>query len=1052
MSEKKINEDTDWNDLLESINNKKFKDEYPSYLYKIKEEGYLLVPECKIGEKNIFIFENQRKIRIKYIKKAKEKGKEYTFTAWSSLQIDKYLNLNNIKSEYLFFKGGNIKYINSIDDLTFYLNDSDNELEIIENDPLPILEYKKSLSSNKDYKPEEYSKYFFDYFKYEDEAKKNEIFIFQKNEARRLINNNLMSLRRNKDIKIFKLTGPTSIGKSLTLFRACHVLVNFIYINLRVLNENKNNIFKCYSIIISELERLDIDENIKDLNKVINENYNNNNSYLDLLINIMEFLKKKKDQLKLSNYIFVFDQFKMKYIKDGFIEKIQKYENIKIVLCSSINDKNMRTECIKTWSEIGVNIQQLNKDNQNYYIYFSSIYKCEKEIDNNDIIKKLGYLPKYKKLYKKKHKNETDKSFLKDVKEKIIIKINDFCKNNNLEQSEVLIKLKYILNKNYEYEHFNSILKYIPLKYCFIYFTKYDFIIKPMFPYLYNIIRVNLTEKECDNYFKNEEYKQNIIEGESVKGYYFEESVKFGLKNLISPSNSIKKYTLKDIVSMDKIINEEDEILESDYYDEENNSKEEINKYIGEIFNENEEKKFNENKKIKLKEDNKNNENDSKIKMEKKVIKEEYKNINEDTIIDDTEIEEEGEELGDNWEEEEEEEEGQKRELDERERRKKKEENKAEKNEKRKNDENDNDLFRILQKFKIEEKKETIIEGLSENTSFFSKTIDDYRQMEIDEQIKEKQNIENSQLDGNESLLLDQFSKTGRTLDYAYMYGKKYSKTFIGFQIKCYFQNSKLKIDTIDKSIIKNKCKKILVNSMKLFNCKITKWHYFLIFYYNKKFKNENINNYNIIKCKYKGIAYLFYDPISKKFYKTNTPKKNQKEIDCLRINKLSNLDLYITNAKKYYENHNKIFIERGKINIGKNINNMIDEFIKDLSVICQSKEKPELSDILSQIKQNMNVIYSLNFCVQIPFTCHLISAPNDKYVFIYKAKKDKNFIAVDKKRDNLIYYDLSEKKQISNFYDCFDENCQYFYCLSKIYRRNAENLPNQGKNKDNNN
>ena len=60
--------------------------------------------------------------------------------------------------------------------------------------------------------------------------------------------------------------------------------------------------------------------------------------------------------------------------------------------------------------------------------------------------------------------------------------------------------------------------------------------------------------------------------------------------------------------------------------------------------------------------------------------------------------------------------------------------------------------------------------------------------------------------------------------------------------MKCYFENSDLNKHTIDRNWIKKNCRKILVNSMKLFNSKITLWYYFLVFYYNSKNKIENID------------------------------------------------------------------------------------------------------------------------------------------------------------------------------------------------------------------
>ena len=62
----------------------------------------------------------------------------------------------------------------------------------------------------------------------------------------------MINLRDDKDLKKYKLTGSTSIGKSFTLFRICRVFYNFVYINLKALN--KKDLYICYSMIISELE------------------------------------------------------------------------------------------------------------------------------------------------------------------------------------------------------------------------------------------------------------------------------------------------------------------------------------------------------------------------------------------------------------------------------------------------------------------------------------------------------------------------------------------------------------------------------------------------------------------------------------------------------------------------------------------------------------------------------------------------------------------------------------------------------------------------------
>ena len=66
----------------------------------------------------------------------------------------------------------------------------------------------------------------------------------------------MKELKRNENLKKYKLTGPASIGKSFTLFRISRVYYNFVYINLKSLEKHIPDLFLCYSIIISELERL----------------------------------------------------------------------------------------------------------------------------------------------------------------------------------------------------------------------------------------------------------------------------------------------------------------------------------------------------------------------------------------------------------------------------------------------------------------------------------------------------------------------------------------------------------------------------------------------------------------------------------------------------------------------------------------------------------------------------------------------------------------------------------------------------------------------------
>ena len=135
------------------------------------------------------------------------------------------------------------------------------------------------------------------------------------------------------------------------------------------------------------------------------------------------------------------------------------------------------------------------------------------------------------------------------------------------------------------------------------------------------------------------------------------------------------------------------------------------------------------------------------------------------------------------------------------------------------------ELDKLLKTFKVKtDKKSLKEEGLSYNALLLLKDIEDYRIDEINEQLCKEEVIDKSNFNGNESIFLDQLSKWGKVLDSAYLYGNKNDKVFLGFKMKCNFLNSDLNNNVFNKNYIKKSCRKILVNSMKLFNCKIVKW------------------------------------------------------------------------------------------------------------------------------------------------------------------------------------------------------------------------------------
>jgi len=929
MSENLINSNSKFEEILKEIVEQKFSTKYPSYDLLPCVSGYFISPKNKKKEiESFFLFEEKIKVKFTY-KKPKKFSKE--FEAFSSLEIEKYAMSNNIKiSELFIFMGEKkLKYSEVKQSLGLFLDKKIFIINVLLIDKLPKLILKKPLKSEQDYKPEEYSPNFYDYFINEDKNEKETKLKYINNEIRNRIKLNIYNLILINNIKTYKFTGPALIGKSFTLFYLSRILYDIIYINLKILYKNKKNLYKCYHIIINELERIRIENKVDDLNTLIANCYEEQLPSLKLILTIMKFLFIN---FKERNFVFILDQYKDKYLIDEFNYKIKAYTNIKLVFCSSINDKKIRIECIKSWIENKKNITDFNEETQEFYFYYSNIYTYKQKKYNNELLAQFNYLPKYIKIYEDNNKNET--KFLLDVKNRISKKIKEFCNNDDDKYYDILVHLRYILDKEYNINELSEAIKYCLLKFFKIIFKEVTFIIKPIFSFMNYFIRIQFSEDICFNYFKNNLYRKNTIENDSVKGCYFEEAVKYGLQKLNLPCKFDKIITLREITQMNELID-----INSYYNIEEDRKSNENKMDIDFDAKNNIDKKSNDNNKIKFKE-----------------LLENY-NINYEFI------------------------------------------------------------------------KSKIINYnmlVSKNSLRFSKNIENFRLDEIENK-KEDEIISIKDIyKGDESFLLDQVKKTGKALDYGFLYGKKENKAFIGFQIKCYFNNSTLNKDAIDKFIIREKCKKILVNSMILFNCKITKWYYILIFYLNDEVTEENINTNNLENCKNNKIHYLFYNPKKKKFY------DNQKvEIFELKLDDFSDLDHYYINALSYTKIID-IIKEEGDIKIVGNLDSMVDSFVEDMDWITKA-ETNKFKIILEKLSNIFEYEFKFDAKLNI-IEDGLLLPPNENHVYIYKTNND-YFILVQRNNNRNEFFNLKERKFIDSkdFFKLINDNkISYLYCLEK--------------------
>ena len=238
---------------------------------------------------------------------------------------------------------------------------------------------------------------------------------------------------------------------------------------------------------------------------------------------------------------------------------------------------------------------------------------------------------------------------------------------------------------------------------------------------------------------------------------------------------------------------------------------------------------------------------------------------------------------------------------------------------------------------------------------FLLETIEYYRAKEISKLYNGDYYIKkiDKSYDGKKTYFLEQKKRTGKTLDCALLYGEDKKKTFIGFQIKCYFSettNIPQKAKNISK--IKRSIKEILINSMYLLNCKITSWNYYLIFYINKKRKNCNVDKSLIDELK-NNIEVIYYDPVDKIFYDIN---KNI--ITNLKLTPIANLDNMSISFSKISINPSVIYQQNARIIEEEKIE---ENFKKDFEYLNQKS----VDNIIKRILNIMEVkegIYELKY------------------------------------------------------------------------------------------
>ena len=937
--------DYDVNELLRKCANNKDTDFFRLFPFRTKKNCYIFdIDEIE----RYIIFKSPIKMSI-----VKNKKLYFSTNINTNYELKKILKDKNIDMKNIYVNDE--KLIEVINDIYSFVDSNKLNLIIEYNRDIEIKFMEKELNPEQDYYPSEYSKYFKDYFPKGINYDKK--LIYYQSDEREEIHKNVDKLYDRPNIKKYLITGPYSCGKSMTMFRLSRINRNIIYINLKILKKNEDDKEKCIKMIISEFHRLNID--INEFNNKF-EHFNFNKNILAQLLDILEIIL----DLSKNTIILILDQYKSSYVEScgGFMAKIEDFINkkyFKLIQCSSINDNEIRDLFLPTWKTYSSNPPQLNYITQKYYFYYYKLYNPS----YNTYSEKL-FCKKYKYMDMLENKNTYQKN-LDAISDKIIGKLRKFrqyedSKNNfnfyDITLDDILIFLYKNIKKDLEKAQLIHYVSICPLKFFIIDIKEDKFQILPLFPFLEYFLFHSIEKCDCDNYFQKGRYKHLTFLSNSVKGEYFEFSVKKAINNNqilnIEDKDTFESIKLYEICKMDKIINDPYQEIIKKLNEEKSSSNSHKNR-INIIKNKNNYIDID----LKPKKDNSiiiENELQTGFanyysinKMNDELIK--YKNVINEI------------ELG---------------------------------------------CLKTLNDYKKDEIEIRIKKKKND-------CINEYKKLEKNKTIKVKicdiDSNSKSDLEGDENIILDQQNPYGKMVDYAVLIGPAGNKIFIGFQIKCYSKDTKLDAKFVNKQNIKEVLQPILLNCKDVFNCVIKKWYYYLIFYYNQDDDIINqVGYFSQFQCIFGNIAYLLYDPKEKKFLTSS-----HKHIKKLKLTKEADLDhsVYLNMKLNYQTLQLKYNSNVDNVNIDSYRNEYFKEFhqfIKDLNQYGNSPEKilQELSKVLSLKELYYN---------RASKTTDLIY-PSINKIVLFSKKDNKGYISIIKTKKTFEVYDLLNKKTINDY------------------------------------
>ena len=542
-------------EIFDYIKKNPLKEEYDSYILKKYENAISLEDDDNDFEEHL-LFTKELTI---YYKKVSTYNKILTLvdkSVKSSAQIEKAMKLYHIN--YLSYEDNQNYNFPEYKNILLNLVNS-NKLVINFISFMECLDYVHNdfcfNTIPKTLDMETISKYSVNYIAYSD----NKIEYIETDER----NYFLLCLQnyiRNQSANLFKITGPSNDGKTMTLLLFSRLKKNIIYFNLKFIMKlfySHNNDY--LNVMIYELGRASLSTENK-TNIVAKFKNSEQNNPWNLIYEITKLLLNEKK-------IIILDQFKEKTVDNFYYNKIEEEvigKKLKFIICSSINDKGIKRSISNTLTVFRGNPNQLNKESQHYYFYFCNILSKSKlkqlYMDKNmeiNYFSYFGYNPKYIHQLNK----YVDKTIsLQIIKSHIISQIKDTYQEQNISENEILNFVSMNIDKELDYSDAVNVLSYTPLKYFKLELQKDFFKLHYSFIYMKEIIDEikKDIDKYVDDYFKNDKSKHSNFY-KLLQPYYYEESCIAALKkNQMLSSNKNYQINVKTIAELKEYEEEEE--------------------------------------------------------------------------------------------------------------------------------------------------------------------------------------------------------------------------------------------------------------------------------------------------------------------------------------------------------------------------------------------------------------------------------------------------------------------------------------------------------------